>query len=719
MAQKQKAPRQAKDPYAQRSKELTSAVQRLRGWVGSDPTRLPELGDALVALTGHRLSGHEYAAAGPDAQDSVKQAAQLLTAPGAVGAYTQSADAARYVTAVVQLAAVQAGLGLAEPAGRTVASLDDLHEQFLALRLELPLAPEVVVRALSCTARGALAGDDVVTAAATADEALRRLVAAGLPDDPDATAVTLEVEQLVADTRWAADRPADALATLHRARDRWSAVVDGRLDAPAGLSPALVARLVAPAPALHRDLADRLVATGEVDLGLVTRRTLVDLLRRVGSRGGPAAPRLLATALADLASDLLAVGRHEEADSASAEGLAVPGVAAEPGWPVVVRARVLVGSGHPADAVALLGARPVPAEQPALAGLVQQTLADAHRAAGDSSAAEQAEQAVASVVQQLGLAGPDRLADRVRGVVSRGRQAVTWEPLGPTVWDRLAPAAAAAAPAPAPAGASEAQDTGWLEAERAEAHRLEEERSAQARADAVRREEEERAEARRAAEQAEQERRRQVAEQQAEEARQAAAAEAERLETKRRREERLEAYRVEAERRAAEEAAAEAALRGEPAPAATTVPAPAEPAAPATDPRPAPEAEVRPAPEPEPVPDAEPGPLPAVPAEPVPAEPAPRTLPEPVADPVVDPLDLARQAWQQARAAGDRRTTRAAAERLVEVLRPRAEAEPAAHIALLQQVLSELAGLRMRGGDLRGARAASREARELGRGLGR
>ncbi|GAA1853739.1 hypothetical protein GCM10009714_38670 [Microlunatus capsulatus] len=446
MAQKQKAPRQAKDPYAQRSKELTSAVQRLRGWVGSDPTRLPELGDALVALTGHRLSGHEYAAAGPDAQDSVKQAAQLLTAPGAVGAYTQSADAARYVTAVVQLAAVQAGLGLAEPAGRTVASLDDLHEQFLALRLELPLAPEVVVRALSCTARGALAGDDVVTAAATADEALRRLVAAGLPDDPDATAVTLEVEQLVADTRWAADRPADALATLHRARDRWSAVVDGRLDAPAGLSPALVARLVAPAPALHRDLADRLVATGEVDLGLVTRRTLVDLLRRVGSRGGPAAPRLLATALADLASDLLAVGRHEEADSASAEGLAVPGVAAEPGWPVVVRARVLVGSGHPADAVALLGARPVPAEQPALAGLVQQTLADAHRAAGDSSAAEQAEQAVASVVQQLGLAGPDRLADRVRGVVSRGRQAVTWEPLGPTVWDRLAPAAAAASP---------------------------------------------------------------------------------------------------------------------------------------------------------------------------------------------------------------------------------------------------------------------------------
>ncbi|GAA1853731.1 hypothetical protein [Microlunatus capsulatus] len=119
------------------------------------------------------------------------------------------------------------------------------------------------------------------------------------------------------------------------------------------------------------------------------------------------------------------------------------------------------------------------------------------------------------------------------------------------------------------------------------------------------------------------------------------------------------------------------------------------------------------------MPDAEPGPLPAVPAEPVPAEPAPRTLPEPVADPVVDPLDLARQAWQQARAAGDRRTTRAAAERLVEVLRPRAEAEPAAHIALLQQVLSELAGLRMRGGDLRGARAASREARELGRGLGR
>ena len=34
----------------QRSKALTSSVQRLRGWVGSDPSRRPELGDALVEL---------------------------------------------------------------------------------------------------------------------------------------------------------------------------------------------------------------------------------------------------------------------------------------------------------------------------------------------------------------------------------------------------------------------------------------------------------------------------------------------------------------------------------------------------------------------------------------------------------------------------------------------------------------------------------------------
>ena len=654
MAQPQKAPRQAKDPYAQRSKALTSSVQRLRGWVGSDPSRLPELGDALVELTGHRLRGHEFVAAVEDAQDSVRQAAQLLTANGPVGAYTEAADAVRYVTAVVQLAAVQAGLGLGEPAARTVASLEDLHEQFLALRLELPLSPEVVVRALACTALGALSSGDVATANATADEAVRHLAAAGLDEDADLAYLAVDLDRLLADARWAADHPADSLGFLHRARDRWVEVVAGRLDAPAGLSPALVERLAAPAFVLHRDLADRLLATGEADLGLVTRRALVDLLRRLTGRLGAATERQLGSALADLATDLLAVDRFEEADAVSRESLTVLGAGTELGWPDVVRSRVLVRTGRTSEAVELLGSRPLPTGPHPVAGLVQQALAEAHRANGNADAAAAAEQAAEDVVAQLGLDTPDRLLDRARGVVSRGRTRISWSASGTTVWDRLVPGTSRTA---AESGTPAVEDpAAWLAAERAEAHRREEERSAQARAEAERLEAEQQETARRVAQEQEQARVRAADEQRAAEARQAADEEHERQERKRRREERLESYRLEAERREAERVAAELASS---------------------------------------------------------------TAPSEQERETADELALATQAWREARAGGDRRATRAAAERVVEQLRPRAQQDPAVHGPLLQQALSELAGLRMRGGDLLGARSASREAKELARTLGR
>ena len=68
MAQKQQGQKQPQDPYAQRTKQLVSAVQRIRGWVGSDPSRGAELGDALVELTAHRLQGHAYGDAAADAR---------------------------------------------------------------------------------------------------------------------------------------------------------------------------------------------------------------------------------------------------------------------------------------------------------------------------------------------------------------------------------------------------------------------------------------------------------------------------------------------------------------------------------------------------------------------------------------------------------------------------------------------------------------------------
>ena len=110
----------SQDPYAQRAKALTSAVQRLRGWVGSDPSKAAELADALVHLTAHRLLGHGYAAAGSDAQDAVRRAAELLAAEGPIGPCTTKADGGRNVTAGIQLAAKQAGVGMPDAAGRTI-----------------------------------------------------------------------------------------------------------------------------------------------------------------------------------------------------------------------------------------------------------------------------------------------------------------------------------------------------------------------------------------------------------------------------------------------------------------------------------------------------------------------------------------------------------------------------------------------------------------------
>ena len=103
---------QPKDPYAQAGKALASQVQRLRGWLSTDASRLPELVDALNALVAHRLDGHAYAAAGTDAQEAVKRSADLLLSTGPIGPYSSAADAVRCGTALVQLATLQVAVGL-------------------------------------------------------------------------------------------------------------------------------------------------------------------------------------------------------------------------------------------------------------------------------------------------------------------------------------------------------------------------------------------------------------------------------------------------------------------------------------------------------------------------------------------------------------------------------------------------------------------------------
>jgi hypothetical protein len=322
MVQAHKAQKQPQDPYAQQGKMLASSVQRLRGWVGSDPSRAPDLADALIELTAHRLLGHGYAAAAEDAQDSVRRAAELLAAQGPIGPYTSVSDAARYVTAVVHMATIQSGLGMPDAAGRTIDSVKEVQEE-LGEALVRQLQPQTVIWALSCSSRAALESGDIAAANAYADAALSRLVESGLGNSPDTQYLAMDVDRLASDCRWAAGRVEDAVAFLHAALTRHQEVVDGRLDQPARLSPARLDRLAEPLFSLYRDMADRLVAYGEVDLGLTTRRRLIELLRGLSERLGDPVRAQLALALADLARDLTLLDRLGEADALRAEAAVI------------------------------------------------------------------------------------------------------------------------------------------------------------------------------------------------------------------------------------------------------------------------------------------------------------------------------------------------------------------------------------------------------------
>lgn len=650
MAQQQKAPKQPQDPYAQRGKTLASSVQRLRGWVGSDPSRTPELADALVELTEHRLLGHGYAAAAADAQDAVKLAAQLLRADGPIGPYTSLDNAARCVTTLVHLAAVQVGLGHPDAAGETIASARDLQQQLHGVGLQEQLSARTEVWTLWCGARVALASGDVTAASADADVALARLNEPGLREDSEAGYLAIDVDRLVSDCRWAAGRVAESLPHLHLAQDRYDEVVAGRLSQPGRLSPALVERLAEPFFGLHRDLADRLIATGEVDLGLVTRRTLVETLRGLAGRLGESTRVHLALALADLAADLMALDRLDEAAVASAEAaeLALDRPGAEPFRLLVaaVRAQVLDRQGRADDALTLL--RPVLtlSDEPSPAravGLL--ALADALQTTGDVEAAQHAEQTFDELASELlpaGVTGTDArslVRDLARGVVSRGSESAP-------------PDDASAADVEAEL---QRETAAWLETERAEAHRLEVERLEQARVEAEQREADrvaaERAESERLAAEREQAERAERLEAE----RLAAEEEEERLATKRRREERLEAHRLEVERLEAERLEAERL-----------------------------EAEYQ----------------------------ARERLKADLKE-----LAAAQAVWEDLSAQRDRRGARAALERVVELLRPAAQADPALYGPQLRPALEELSRARLRSGDLLGSRALAREARVLAQTL--
>ncbi|SDU93351.1 hypothetical protein SAMN04488544_2192 [Microlunatus sagamiharensis] len=721
-AAKPKSP-QTKDPYAAQGKALASAVQRLRGWLSTDAARLPELVDALNALVAHRLDGHAYAAAGAEAQEAVKRSAEHLLASGPVGPYSSAPDVVRCGTALVQLAALQAGIGLVEPAGATLASWDGLRGQVAEAGTVVELDAGTGRRALLVAGRVALAEGDAALANAYADAAL----AVPRPGD-DPGFVMVDLERLASDARWAGGRAEQSLGFLHSAKEAYERAGGERLDEPGRLAPALAERLSEPLPALYRDLADRLGALGERDLALANRRLLVDRLRSLVARVEALRPALV-SALTDLASDLLAADRAEEAYGVAAEAESAAADRAVPSGPRLLAAAVLarasLAAGHPAPAGPLRGllAGEGEAAGPTVRGVASAALAELLRAEGLEEAARAA------------LDGVEVSPDRARGVVGRGSSAVSWSPLGS---DR-----AYGAPLGQADGVVAATPT-WLEQERAEAQRQEAQR-----ADEVRRE----AEAQVAEAAREQEAARAAAaarasaeaeEREREETARRAAEEADQAERKRRREERLRQHQAEVDEReraargvrrdeidarlaeldAAEEPerdrllaergsldAADAALEQAPTPEVVAAPSAPEPTTvpePPTIPEP-----VEGPPAPEPTPTAEPEqattPEPTTTPEPVEGPPAP----EP-SEPEPDELDQAEAAYAAARSSGGRRETRAAAERVVELLRPRASADPGAYNARLRTALENLGAARLRTGDLFGSRSANREARTLG-----
>lgn len=314
-------PKPSQDPYAQRAKSLTSATKRLRGWAGSDPSRNAELADALVELTAHRLLGHAYAAAAEDAQEAVRRSAEALTANGPVGPYTATPDAVRYLSATIHLATVQVGLGLPQAAGQLMGSVDTLSGQLRTHQLDVTLLPATELWTLIARSRVSLAAGEIATANTFADAAGRQLASSGLGQASNEKIgyLPIDVDRLLSDTRWSAGRATDSLAFIHDAKDRFDDEAITRLSNPTRLSPALVERLAEPLFGLYRDFADRLAVSGDIELGLVTRRTLVDLLRGLPSTLGPKWRVPLAAALADLATDLRSVERTAEADTASQE----------------------------------------------------------------------------------------------------------------------------------------------------------------------------------------------------------------------------------------------------------------------------------------------------------------------------------------------------------------------------------------------------------------
>jgi len=295
-------------------RELASTVKRLRVAVTSDPSRTPELADALVAVTATRLQAWAFAEAAADAPDAVVQAARILAQGGASGPYTSLPDGVRFFTASAQLAGVQGILGLAEAAARTLDGLDAWRGQLGRLPLVEHLSVEAAVWSLVARARSL---DDPARANAFADAAAVWRYVVPLP-----AGLCIAVHLTAADCRWAGGRPEQALAQHRLALSAHEHLL---AELPARPRPALVATAAATAAAIYEPYALRLESVGQVDFALGVRRAHLALLDRLGTE--PAEARRW------LAAALQRAGRSAEAAGLSPAD-EVDAAASAPGQPV-------------------------------------------------------------------------------------------------------------------------------------------------------------------------------------------------------------------------------------------------------------------------------------------------------------------------------------------------------------------------------------------------
>ena len=289
-------------------RELASAVKRLRVAVMTDPGRNGEFADALVGLVGNRLLAWSFTQAAVDAPESVVLSARILAERGPAGPYASADDAVRYFTAAAQLAAVQAGLGQADAAGRTVDSLDAWRGQLGRLPLVEQLDPQTVVWTLIARGRSLLAGDPA-GANAHVEAALLRLYADRLDVEAEYAYLAVAAHLLAADARWAAGR-ADLALAHHRLALRQYRVVGVR--AGEQLRPAVAEAAVAPLADLYEPFARRLETLGDQAGGIALRRAWVAELDQLDQPADTPAATAARTALAQA---LARAGRRIEAES--------------------------------------------------------------------------------------------------------------------------------------------------------------------------------------------------------------------------------------------------------------------------------------------------------------------------------------------------------------------------------------------------------------------